>query len=455
MAIAHVATEYVFSDFMLKDPNQARYRSVRTELAVDKIVTCVAVGLPLLLISLAFAQEVSVGTQISCFSPTNFSWRQAVYVDSYCWAAVHTHTLPLWLHKFFPYILLLVAVMMYTPALFWRFSAAPLLQSDLGFIVEELDRSYNRAVTLAKRMAASDLPQSHISTDRDSIAGCFNYPLVERFLMTKRGSQVLLFYYLLCRGMTLVILLCACIYLGYYLRLASVTDEFGCTLHIGPLAPDPTVPIVVQCKLVAVGVFYLLSLVNLILFVALIPVVIYAGLRPLVCHGYARFLEIYQSLPTVSVGPTPDGQWDDLSLYLLFLEENISELKSYKYIKVLEMLKKQDEYSEENFDVIGLLQTLCLVKLDNVDGRKSSTDARKLDEVKIDDADAAASDGAATKNNLRCMNSATGNNAKTETQMKELSPLLPANSDVTSSRADEAETIRQRAMQLGMFLEKR
>ena len=46
---------------------------------------------------------------------------------------------------------------MYGPALFWRFSAAPLLQSDLGFIMEELDRSYNRAVTLAKRMASSGL----------------------------------------------------------------------------------------------------------------------------------------------------------------------------------------------------------------------------------------------------------------------------------------------------------
>lgn len=57
--------------------------------------------------------------------------------------------------QFFPYILLLVSVLMYTPALFWRFSAAPLLQSDLGFIMEELDRCYNRAVTLAKRMATS------------------------------------------------------------------------------------------------------------------------------------------------------------------------------------------------------------------------------------------------------------------------------------------------------------
>ncbi|CAF88171.1 unnamed protein product, partial [Tetraodon nigroviridis] len=146
MAIAHVATEYVFSDFLLREPNQAPYRSVRTELALDKMEA--EASAPLVTRSLS-------GTQISCFAPANFSWRQAAYVDSYCWASVHTHTLPLWLHKFFPYVLLLVAVLMYTPALFWRFSAAPLLQSDLSFIMEELDRCYNRAVTLAKRMAAS------------------------------------------------------------------------------------------------------------------------------------------------------------------------------------------------------------------------------------------------------------------------------------------------------------
>lgn len=66
--------------------------------------------------------------------------------------------------QFFPYILLLVAVLMYTPALFWRFSAAPLLQSDLGFIMEELDRCYNRAVTLAKRLSTSGL----LTSDRYS-----------------------------------------------------------------------------------------------------------------------------------------------------------------------------------------------------------------------------------------------------------------------------------------------
>ncbi|XP_041272994.1 pannexin-1 isoform X2 [Onychostruthus taczanowskii] len=107
MAIAHIATEYVFSDFLLKEPPETRYKGLRLDLALDKIVTCIAVGLPLLLISLAFAQEVSIGAQISCFAPSSFSWRQAAYVDSYCWAAVqqkqashnNLENIPLWLHK--------------------------------------------------------------------------------------------------------------------------------------------------------------------------------------------------------------------------------------------------------------------------------------------------------------------------------------------------------------------
>lgn len=58
MAIASVA---VFSDFLLKGPAEVKYAGVRVELAPDKIVTVLAVGLPLFLISLAFAQEMSVG----------------------------------------------------------------------------------------------------------------------------------------------------------------------------------------------------------------------------------------------------------------------------------------------------------------------------------------------------------------------------------------------------------
>ncbi|KAL8191119.1 UNVERIFIED_CONTAM: hypothetical protein K2H54_068181 [Gekko kuhli] len=68
MAIAHIATEYVFSDFLLKEPSEVKYKGLRLELAVDKLVTCIAVGLPLLLISLAFAQEISIGQD------TPFGW---------------------------------------------------------------------------------------------------------------------------------------------------------------------------------------------------------------------------------------------------------------------------------------------------------------------------------------------------------------------------------------------
>lgn len=61
MAIAHLATEYVFSDFLLKEPSEAKFKGLRLELAMDKMVTYTAVGLPLLLISLAYAQEISIG----------------------------------------------------------------------------------------------------------------------------------------------------------------------------------------------------------------------------------------------------------------------------------------------------------------------------------------------------------------------------------------------------------
>lgn len=92
----------------------------------------------------------------------------------------------------------------------------------------------------------------------DPTEGCFHYPLVETFLMTKRSSRALLLHYLLCRGLTFLTLLCACVYLGYYLRLAALTDHFGCPLRVGLLQNDSYVPDRVQCKLIAVGVFSLL-----------------------------------------------------------------------------------------------------------------------------------------------------------------------------------------------------
>ncbi|XP_061625708.1 pannexin-1-like [Phyllopteryx taeniolatus] len=373
MAIAHVATEYVFSDFLLKDPTEAKYKGIRLELAVDKIVTFLAVGLPLFLISLAFAQEVSVGTQISCFAPTNFSWRQAAYVDSFCWAAVQQQAdgSPLWLHKFFPYILLSLAILVYIPALFWRFTAAPHLSSDLNFIMEELDRFYNRAIKLAKNLASLDTKDKDASQDTQSSAlelteGCFKYPLVEQYLKTKRFSHRLVIMYLACRGLTLLILLLACLYLGYYIRLASVTDEFPCDLRTGVLTNDSRVPSAVQCKLVAVGVFRLLSYINLGVYVLLTPLVAYAAVRP--ARQSSNFLRPYEMLPGFGALGIITPFYNDLSIYLLFLQENLSELKSFKCLQVLELLQ---EAGEEGFDAMCLLRTLGQVKTDVLDCKKA------------------------------------------------------------------------------------
>lgn len=68
--------------------------------------------------------------------------------------------------QFFPYILLLLAILVYIPALFWNFTAAPHLSSDLKFIMVELDRFYNRAIKLAKNLVSLDSKDSAGSTRR-------------------------------------------------------------------------------------------------------------------------------------------------------------------------------------------------------------------------------------------------------------------------------------------------
>lgn len=52
--------------------------------------------------------------------------------------------------QMFPYSLLAMAVLMYLPALIWRQLVMPTLGSDLLFIIDELDKSYNRSIRLAQ-----------------------------------------------------------------------------------------------------------------------------------------------------------------------------------------------------------------------------------------------------------------------------------------------------------------
>lgn len=97
----------------------------------------------------------------------------------------------------------------------------------------------------------------------------------------------------------------------------------------------------VQCKLVAVGVFRLLSCINIAVYLLLIPVVINAALIPARQRQQSQLLRPYRLLPAFNhaQGPhTSSGRYDDLSIYMLFLEENLSELKSYKCLQVCSVI---------------------------------------------------------------------------------------------------------------------
>lgn len=108
-------------------------------------------------------------------------------MDAYCWDSLMHHEFDnngnfeersLWVHKvsggkkktqrtclcfphslrsyrffciqMFPYSLLAMAMFMYLPALIWRQLVMPSLGSDLLFIIDELDKSYNRSIRLAQ-----------------------------------------------------------------------------------------------------------------------------------------------------------------------------------------------------------------------------------------------------------------------------------------------------------------
>lgn len=166
----------------------------------------------------------------------------------------------------------------------------------------------------------------------DVTEGCLKFPLVEHYLKTKRTSRSLVAKYMLCRCLTLLILLLGCVFLGYYIRLASHADEFSCDLRTGVLQNDSTVPSALQCKLVAVGVFGLLSKINLGMYVLLSPVVVYAALGP--ARQSSSFLQPYEILPGFGSLGVIKPFYNDLSIYLLFLQENLSHVESFKCLQV-------------------------------------------------------------------------------------------------------------------------
>lgn len=223
--------------------------------------------------------------------------------------------------------------------------------------------------------------------------GCLKYPLVEHYLKTKRRSRSLVVKYMACRGLTLLTLLLGCLFLSYYIRLASLTDEFSCDLRTGVLQNDSTVPSAVQCKLVAVGVFGLLSKINLGMYALLSIVVVYTALGP--SRQSSSFLRPYELLPGFGSLGMITPFYNDLSIYLLFLQENLSHVESFKCLQVgfftdlalydeygasvlflnnktfHQVLELLQEAGEEGLDSMCLLRMLGQVKTDVTDSKKT------------------------------------------------------------------------------------
>lgn len=66
MLIAKVAAKAMLSDALLQDsPGINRINHLELELPLDKVIKFVSVGLPLLLVGMAFTREICLGEQSS------------------------------------------------------------------------------------------------------------------------------------------------------------------------------------------------------------------------------------------------------------------------------------------------------------------------------------------------------------------------------------------------------
>ncbi|XP_028321975.1 pannexin-3 isoform X2 [Gouania willdenowi] len=350
MSIAKAAAKAMLSDALLQDgPQLHRINHLELELPLDRVIKYVSVGLPLLLVSMAFAREISLGPQISCFPPSNFSMKQASYVDTYCWDSLmhhefdsdgHSEERSLWVHKMFPYSLLTMAVLMYLPALIWRQLVMPTLGSDLLFIINELDKSYNRSIRLAQsilemRQNTQNPLTFQAELQRAKKKRYFEYPLLERYLRCKQNSYFLVSMLFLRGFLLLTFMTAACLYLAYFHLSAFLQDEFSCYVRTGMLRDHIWIPELVQCKMIGQLVFQVISVTNGAIYLLLAPIVLFSIVRLFVWD--TSFISVYDVLPALDLlnQQRLGCPLNDLNVLLLFLRANVAHLKSYGQVRAL------------------------------------------------------------------------------------------------------------------------
>ncbi|XP_039212535.1 pannexin-3 [Crotalus tigris] len=377
MSIAHTAGKYMLSDALLPDPNQSRAKGLYLELPCDRIMKFVTVGLPLFLVSLMFAQEFSTGSQISCFSPSNFTAEQSHFVDAVCWDSLLRYdsepagdatSNSLWVFKVFPYSLLVIAVAMYLPYLLWKYAAAPSLNCDLFFIIDELDKSYNRSIRLVQYMvklqqSEEDPEDFWEELDLARSERYFEFPLLERYLTCKQRSHYLIIIYVLRNLFLLFLLAVSCLYLGYCHPQVFFHDKFRCSIKAGLLGEDSDVPDWIPCKLVFFSVFQVTSICLGSVYILVGPVVLYHLLQ--LCQWDKRLLSIYEMLPAFDLLSKKmlTCPFNDLNIILLFLRANISEVKSFSRLSVLSTLKDISPNKESIDTVVDFMTLLAGLQL--------------------------------------------------------------------------------------------
>ncbi|KAM8927345.1 pannexin-3 [Pelodytes ibericus] len=393
MAISEKVAEYMLSDALLPDIHPPNKKRLRLELPLDRIIKLVSIGLPLLLVSLSFAREISNGSQVICFPPSNFSEKQIQYVDKHCWHSLRHHDYTadgstnirsLWVHKVYPYILMLVSVAMYIPVVLWKYISKSSLYSDLLFIVDELDKSYNRSIKLVQ-----DLVKTH-KTCTDPLlfweelrsarhVRYFEFPLLERYLTCKQRTHSLVLAYLIRNILLLVVIVSTCVYLAVFHLTVFYQDEFNCHIKDGFLRSETASSAFVNCKFVSLSIFQIVSVANAVVYVLLVPVIMY-NLSKLF-YWDKHFLNVYEMLPAFDLLSKKmlGCPINDLNIIILFLRANISEIKSFSRLSVLCTLKDATKNNQNIDTVVDFMTLLVGMDMDNSTTHNSATCDGKSD----------------------------------------------------------------------------
>ncbi|NWS77947.1 PANX3 protein, partial [Crotophaga sulcirostris] len=374
MSLSHTAAEYMLSDALLPDPSGSRAKGLRLELPSDRLLKFVTVGLPLFLVSLAFAREFSAGewwllaqgplghettgsssaaaAKPSCLHHNSraLRWRSQETLRA---ALRRPHNLRLNLALA---NVLLLPLGSWLDSSFWPASNFPTeypQPCSKGLCLG----SDGKTVTQFGGVALTSRCVSFAPRARQE--RYFEFPLLERYLTCKQHAHSLVFIYILRNLLLLLFLAATCLYLVVLHLNIFFQDEFSCSIKTGLLEAEPHIPQLIPCKLVFFSIFQLISLSVGGIYVLLIPVVIYNALQ--LCQWDKGLLSVYEMLPAFDLLSRKmlTCPINDLNVILLFLRANISELTSFSRLNAVSALRDTTANKQDIDTVIDFMTLLA------------------------------------------------------------------------------------------------